>query len=122
MEREAELRKIYDEALVLSEGQGKAIEQENWTLLQTLLDARERCIQRAEQLLTQPVTPANKAELAERLRQLHQIDERNQQLLDRKQQALQAEMENLGRSKTALHGYLDSFGGLMDPSFIDQDQ
>jgi len=122
MEREAELLKIYDEALTLSQGQGRAIEQENWELLQTLLDARERYIQRAEQLLTQPVDPAYKPQLAERLQRLGQLDESNQQLLNQKRSALQAEMTSLGRSKAALGGYLESFGSAFDPTFFDQDR
>jgi len=122
MERAAELRKIYDEALALSEGQHRAIEQGNWTLLTTLLDARERCIQRAEQLLGQPLPPDVKAELAERLRRLNEVDERNQRLIAEKRDALQAEMANLGRSKTALSGYLESFGSAFDPTFFDQDR
>ncbi|HEY9854714.1 MAG TPA: flagellar protein FliT [Stenomitos sp.] len=118
----ADLKALYQEALALSERQSKAIDRDDWAELQSLLEARDPLIQKAEQLLANPIQPTNKAELADLLRQLHQIDARNQVRMGQKQLALRAEMEGIGRSKVALNGYLESFGSAFDPTFFDQDR
>lgn len=122
MDHGTELKALYQQAIGLSEQQGQAIEQADWPQLQALLDKREGLIQQAEHLLAQAHKPSNKQELSSLLLQLQQIDERNQELLAQKRQALRTEMDGLERSKSALNGYLDSFGGANAPTFFDQDR
>jgi|GEM_PF-1914724 hypothetical protein len=121
MDREAELRQLYQEAVALTRKQGAAIARDDWDEMQVLLDERERCFDRAGALLKQGGHPANGEELVDLLNQLKVLDEANQRVFRAKHHAVGYELRNLTSSRSALLGYKSALvGNATEAHFIDQ--
>lgn len=120
MDREAELRTVYQEALALTKRQTKAIEADDWDELVLLLAKREGCLDQAERLLHDQPKPSNHVDLVRLLEELKDVDAANQHLFASKRQDLSTKLKDLDRSKTALSGYRNALIGSDDAHFIDQ--
>ncbi|MBO9542441.1 flagellar protein FliT [bacterium] len=122
MEREAELVRLYDEAMELTRLQADAIAQDEWDTFVQLLDDREACITEAERLLEGPTLPANRSELRTKLAEIQALDLQNQAVFQRKRHTLMRELNDIDRSANAVSGYRDAFGAPETPQFFDHDQ
>lgn len=122
MEREAELERLYDRAMELTQQQTAAIARDEWDEFVLLLDERGACFDEAERLLQGPTLPTNRAELKAKLSEMQALDLQNQAVFQRKRHTLMRELSTLDRSKSALTGYMEAYGDSIDPQFLDRDQ
>lgn len=118
--READLLALYDAALGLTERMGEAIAQEAWDELARLLVEREALIPRIEALVAGP-PPQYAADLKARLERLLSLDTTHAARLGTRQAELGQRMQQLGRSRVAMQGYLPHLAS-EDAAFIDQDR
>lgn len=117
-----ELTDVYQEAIALTDQQAQAIANEDWELLNSLLLKRDRCIARAEALLHDHGTPANREELHALLVALTQKDEANQAAFQKRMAELKQELSSLTHRSDALVSYYDSMRDVPTSSFFDHDQ
>ncbi|HEY9900163.1 MAG TPA: hypothetical protein V6D00_13395 [Pantanalinema sp.] len=122
MEREAELERLYDQAMELTRLQSDAIAVDAWDEFVHLLDERAVCFDAAEQLLAGPTLPANRAALKATLSEMQTLDLQNQAAFQRKRHTLMRELSTVDRSKDALSGYMEAYGDPIDPQFLDHEQ
>lgn len=116
-----DLARIYREALDITIKQGTAIREERWDELIALLDKRERCLDAAEALLLDQPKPPNRAELADLLKQVRDLDAANQTSFLEKRETLLAELAEVNQVREALTGYMSALrGDNFDPSFVDR--
>lgn len=117
-----ELADVYREAIALTDQQAEAIAKEEWDLLNSLLMKRDRAIARAEALLHDHGTPANKEEIRQLLVTLTQKDEANQAVFQKRMAELKRELGTLTHRSDALVSYYDSMRDIPTSNFIDHDQ